>query len=213
MQDMIKIPLYENPTVVLKAVPGHFITPNVHTNYYLDMTTVKSRMNEASNAAKELSKKVNPTSAVDTIVCMDGCEIIGAYLASELANIGIISVNYHKSIYIVSPEESHSGQLLFRDNIQPMLKGKNVLLLVSTVASGQTIARAVEALKYYGATINEICSIFSAANSYCGLPVRSLFTTTTHLPNYKFYAPEGCSMCKRKEPISAFANAFGYSHL
>lgn len=211
MQEMIRIPLYENPSVVLRAVQGHFITPNAHTNYYLDMTTVKSRMSEASAAARELSKKVHPTSVVDTIVCMDGCEVIGAYLASELANVGIISVNYHKSIYVVSPEESHSGQLLFRDNIQPMLKGKNVLLLVATVATGQTIAKAVEALQYYGATINEICTIFSAANSYCGLPVRSLFTRAEYLPTYKFYAPEGCSMCKRQEPISAFANAYGYS--
>ena len=84
MQDMIKIQLKENSNVVLKAIPGHFITPNSHVNYYLDMTTIKSRLSEASAAAKELSRKINPETIVDTIVCMDGCEIIGAYLAEEL---------------------------------------------------------------------------------------------------------------------------------
>ena len=212
MQNLMKFPLYENPNVILRAVPGHFVTPNAHVNYYLDMTTIKSRSNEAFAAAKELSKKVSPTSTVDTIVCMDGCDIIGAYLATELTQAGIISVNYHKSIYVITPEESHSGQLLFRDNIQPMIKDKNVLLVVATAATGKTIGRAVEALKYYGATINEICAVFSAVNSYCGLPVRSLFTTKD-IPHYKLYSQEGCTLCKNREPINAFANAYGYSHL
>jgi len=117
MQNLMKFPLYENPNVILRAVPGHFVTPNAHVNYYLDMTTIKSRSNEAFAAAKELSKKVSPTSTVDTIVCMDGCDIIGAYLATELTQAGIISVNYHKSIYVITPEESHSGQLLFHISV------------------------------------------------------------------------------------------------
>ena len=211
MKKLIQIPLYENPAVVLDAYPGHFITPNAHTNYYLDMTSIKYCVTEASAAAKDLSKKVNPTSPIDTIVCMEGTEIIGAYLATELTRPGILSVNFKSSIHIISPEESHSGQLLFRDNIQSMIKGKNVLLLVATAATGLTLARAVEALKYYGATINEICTIFSAAKSYCGLPMRALFTTKD-IPNYKLYTPQNCAMCKEKQPISAFANAFGYSH-
>ena len=59
MQDMIKIPLKENPRVALKVIPGHFITPNSHVNYYLDMTTMKSRLSEASAAAQEISRQMN----------------------------------------------------------------------------------------------------------------------------------------------------------
>ena len=69
MQEMIKIPLKENPNVVLKAIPGHFITPNSHVNFYLDMTTIKSRLSEASATAKELSRQIDPATIVDTIVC------------------------------------------------------------------------------------------------------------------------------------------------
>ena len=212
MQEMIKIPLSENPDVILKAIPGHFITPNSHVNYYLDMTTIKSRLSEASAAAKELSKKVNPNAIIDTIVCMDGCEIIGAYLAEELTKAGFISINYHKTIYITEPEITSSGQLLFRDNIQPMIKGKNVLLLLASATTGQTIIHATQALKYYGANISGISAIFSVANSSMGIPIRSLFTIKD-LPDYKAYAPEGCSMCKNKQHIDAFANAFGSSHI
>ena len=212
MQNMIKIFLDSNPNVVLKAIPGHFITPNSHVNYYLDMTTIKSRLSEASAAAKELSRQIDPSTIVDTIVCMDGCEIIGAYLAEELTKAGVLSINFHKTIYIVTPEIASTGQLVFRDNIQPMIKGKNVLLLMASATTGQTIIRATQALRYYGATISGISSIFSAANSSMGIPIKSLFTIK-NIPEYKAYDPEGCSMCRDKKTIDAFANAFGYSSL
>lgn len=210
MQEMIKIPLKENPNVVLKAIPGHFITPNSHVNYYLDMTTIKSRLSEASATAKELSRKIEATTIVDTIVCMDGCEIIGAYLAEELTKAGILSINFHKTIYIVTPETASTGQFVFRDNIQPMIRGKNVLLLMASATTGQTIIKATQALRYYGANISGISAVFSAANSSMGIPIKSLFTIK-NIPDYKAYDPEGCSMCRDKKPIDAFANAYGYS--
>ena len=212
MQEMIKIPLKENPNVILKAIPGHFVTPNSHVNFYLDMTTIKSRLSEASAAAKELGRQIDPSTIVDTIVCMDGCEIIGAYLAEELTKAGIISINYHKTIYITTPEVASTGQFLFRDNIQPMIKGKNVLLLMASATTGQTIVKATQALTYYGAKISGISSVFSAANSSMGIPIKSLFTIKD-IPEYKAYDPDGCSMCRDKKPIDAFANAFGYSCL
>ena len=212
MQEMIKIPLKENPNVILKAIPGHFVTPNSHVNFYLDMTTIKSRLSEASAAAKELSRQIAPSTIVDTIVCMDGCEIIGAYLAEELTKAGIISINYHKTIYITTPEVASTGQFLFRDNIQPMIKGKNVLLLMASATTGQTIIKATQALTYYGAKISGISSVFSAANSSMGIPIKSLFSIKD-IPEYKAYDPDGCSMCRDKKSIDAFANAFGYSCL
>ena len=176
------------------------------------MTTIKSRLSEASAAAVELSKRISPDTIVDTIVCMDGCEIIGAYLAEELTKAGVISINYHKTIYITTPEVASTGQMVFRDNIQPMIKGKNILLLMASATTGQTLAKAIQTLNYYGATISGISAIFSAANSSMGIEINSLFTIKD-LPDYKAYAPEGCSMCKDKKSIDAFANAYGYSKL
>ncbi|MBO5055811.1 MAG: orotate phosphoribosyltransferase [Lachnospiraceae bacterium] len=212
MQDMIKISSKSHPNVVLKAIPGHFVTPNSHVNYYLDMTTLKSRLSEASMAARELSRQIAVTTIVDTIVCIDGCEIIGAFLAEELTRAGIYSMNTHKTIYIVTPEFANSGQILFRDNLLPMIKGKNVLLLLASATTGQTIIKAAQALSYYGATISGVSAVFSAANSVIGIPIRSLFTIVD-IPDYKAYNPEGCSMCKENQPIDAFANGFGYSKI
>ncbi len=210
MQDMIKIHSKEHPNVILKAIPGHFVTPNSHVNYYLDMTMLKSRLSEASIVARELSRQIAVTTIVDTIVCMDGCEIIGAFLAEELTRAGIYSMNAHKTIYIMTPEYVSSGQILFRENFLPMVKGKNILLLLASATTGQTIVKAVQALSYYGASISGISAVFSAANSVMGIPIKSLFTIAD-IPDYKAFNPEGCSLCKEQKPIDAFANAFGYS--
>ena len=120
MQETIKIKSKVHPNVVLKAIPGHFVTPNSHVNYFLDMTTLKSRLSEASAAAKALSEQISATTVVDTIVCIDGCEIIGAFLAEDLTRAGVYSMNAHSTIYIVTPEYVNSGQLVFRENMLPM---------------------------------------------------------------------------------------------
>ena len=212
MQETIHIKSKRHPNVVLKAIPGHFVTPNSHVNYFLDMTTLKSRLSEASAAAKALSEQISATTIVDTIVCIDGCEIIGAFLAEDLTRAGIYSRNAHKTIYIITPEYSTSGQMMFRDNYLPMVKDKNVLLLLASATTGKTVSKAIHTLTYYGASISGICAVFSAANSIVGIPVNSLFTTAD-IPDYMTYSSEKCAMCKENKPIDAFANAFGYSRI
>lgn len=212
MQEMIKITSKNHPNIELKAIPGHFVTPSSHINYFLDMTTLKTRLSEASLTAKELSRQIVASMVVDTIVCIDGCDIIGAFLAEELTRAGIYSRNAHQTIYIITPEYSSSGQMLFRDNYLPMIKDKNVLLLLATATTGRTVTKAVQTLTYYGASISGVSAVFSAANSVMGIPINSLFSTAD-IPDYKTYSSEECALCKDKKPIDAFANSFGYSML
>lgn len=68
----------------LKATPGHFATNHSHINYYLDMTTLKTRLSEAQEIAKHLAERFLFDKVVDTIVCLEGTQVIGAYLAEEL---------------------------------------------------------------------------------------------------------------------------------
>ena len=212
MQEVVKIVSKENPNVALRVIPGHFATPNSHVNYYLDMTELKARQSEASALAQELGKQISATTVVDTIVCMDGCETVGSYLAERLTEAGIYSMNAHKSIYIITPEYSAAGQMMFRDNYLPMVKDKNVLLLLASATTGKTVTKAIHTLSYYGASISGISAVFSAANSVAGMPVNSLFTAAD-IPDYMTYSSEKCAMCKEKKPIDAFANAFGYSRI
>ena len=162
MQTYTKMRSRKFPDVIMKIIPGHFVTPNSHINYYIDMTTMKTRQSEAKAAARAMASTYSATTIVDTIVCMDGMEVIGAYLADELTQAGVMSMNAHKTIYIYTPEFDNRGQMIFRENSEMMIKGKHVLLLLASATTGQTILRAGESIDYYGGTVVGITAIFSA---------------------------------------------------
>ena len=212
MQTYTKMRSRKYPDVVMKVIPGHFVTSNSHINYYIDMTTMKTRQNEAKAAARAMSEDYVASTVVDTIVCMDGMEVIGAYMAEELTKAGIMSMNAHKTIYIMSPEYDLAGQMIVRENNQMMVRGKHCLLLLASATTGQTIARASESINYYGGTIEGISAIYSAVSKVMGYQIHALYTNAD-LPDYKSYPPSKCKMCQSNQPIDAICNGFGYSRL
>lgn len=201
-----------NNLLNIKVINGHFATNHSHINQYIDMTTIKVRRKMAIAAAKSMATEYVSSTIVDTIVCMDGTEVIGAYLADALTGNGIQSMNLHQTIYIVTPEVHSSGQLIFRDNLQPMIKNKNILLLLASATTGKTINKSLECIEYYGGTISGISAIFSATPEVAGYPVHTLFDTKD-LPDYKTYSHDECPMCKAGNKIEAIVNSYGYSAL
>ncbi|MCU0078285.1 hypothetical protein [Extibacter muris] len=59
---------------------------------------------------------------VDTVVCLDGMETVGAFLAEVLMEPGSISVNGGSNISVVAPEQNQLGQMMFRDNTKRMIR-------------------------------------------------------------------------------------------
>ena len=212
MEKYIKISSKQDPNVILRVVPGHFVTPNSHVNYYLDMTAIRSRVKEAQAAAQVLASIHYFSTPVDTIVCLDGTEVIGAFLAEELTKSGVTSMNMHKSLYVLTPENGASGQMIFRGDIKQWVRGKNVLLLLASATTGTTVARAVQSLIYYGATISGISAIFSIATKIGGMPVYSIFTQAD-LPDYDSRMPGDCPLCKQGIPVDGICNGYGMSLL
>ena len=196
----------------LRVAMGHFATANSHTNYYIDVVAQKSRMTEARAVAEELSSYYYADTIVDTILCLDGTEVIGACFADELSKAEIISMNAHKSIYVVTPETTRGNQLLFRDNIVPMINGKNVMILAVSVSSGKTVEAAVEAVKYYGGIVTGISAIFSTAKECEGVPIHSVFDPND-FEEYCSYPARECPMCKEGRKIDGLVNCHGISLL
>ena len=212
MKNYVKIQSARYPDVILRAVPGHFITPHAHVNYYLDFTPLKFRSSEAHAAAKALSSVHNFSTPVDTIIALEGTEIIAGYLADELTQAGVLCKNAHKSIYVIPPEYSSEGQLIFRDSLLPWIKEKNVLLLFSAITTGSNAAQAIESLRYYGASITGISALFSLATSIAGMTIYSIFSQQD-LPDYKAFSADKCGLCESRKPVDAICNGFGYTML
>lgn len=196
----------------LRVAQGHFVMGGTHSNYYIDVVSQKARMSEAKAVAKELCSYYYADTIVDSILCIDGTEVIGACLADALAKADFINMNAHKSIYVVTPEITSGNQFLFRDNIVPMINGKNVLILSVSVASGKTAEAAVDAVQYYGGTVSGICSIFSTVEECRGIPIRSVFDPND-LDGYGIYPAHECPMCKAGKKIDALVNSHGFSKL
>ena len=201
-----------NPNAIIRVIPGHFATTHSHINNYVDMTILKSRRSEAEAAASILARKYTNTTYVDTIICMDGCEVIGAYMADALTQSGVMSMNKHHTMYIVSPEIHTGGQLIFRDNMQMMINGKHCILLLASASTGRTIARALECLQYYGGIIEGVSAIFSASKNVNGFEINAIFNDDD-LPHYQTYEAASCPLCAAGQKLDALVNSYGYSEL
>lgn len=197
----------------LRVAHGHFATSHSHSNYYIDVAAQKSRLSEAKAVAQELCAHYNyKVKIVDTILCLDGTEVIGTCLANELTKTNLMNINAHQTIYVVTPETTNGSQLMFRDNIVPMIKGKHVLILAVSVATGTTAKTAIEAVKYYGGEVVGLASIFATAEECDGYTVNSVFNPND-LEGYFATPSHECPLCKEGQKLDALINCHGFSKL
>lgn len=198
--------------VALKVLPGHFATNHAHINYYIDLTTMKTRVSEAQEVAKALVGMYLYDTVIDTIVCMEGTQVLGAFLAQELAKGGFLSMNAHKTIYVVNPEYNSNSQIIFRENYMPMIRGKNVILLTASVTTGLTVNKGIEGIQYYGGILQGVSAIFSAVDQVNGIPVKAVFGKKD-LPDYNYCDYRNCPLCQAGKKLDALVNSFGVSPL
>lgn len=211
MIEITKLPV-RHGNVPLRVARGHFATNHSHINYYIDITFEKTRLSDAKDSACELVSHFVNNTPVDTVLCLDGTAVLGTCVAQELTKSGFRTINAHQTIYVVAPEYNANLQIIFRDNVQPMIRGKHVLILMASVTTGYTAKRAIEAIGYYGGNVAGVAAIYRAVDEVAGYPVRSVYSTKD-LPDYESYDYRDCPYCKRGERIEALVNSFGYSEL
>ena len=158
---------------------------------------------------------------VDTVLCLDGTQVIGTCLANELTKDGFANMNAHQTIYVITPEYTSGSQIILRDNLAPMVRGKHVLILSASITTGYTVQAAIEAVNYYGGTVAGLSAIFATTHECLGIPVThecmgyevtSIFDPAS-LPDYASFDSRDCPMCKAGQHIDALVNSFGYSAL
>ena len=196
----------------LRIAKGHFATNHSHINYYIDITYQKTRLSEAKDSAYELVSHFINDTPVDTILCLDGTAVLGTCVAEELTKSGFRTINQHQSIYVLEPEYNANSQIIFRDNIKPMIQGKHVLILMASVTTGYTAKRSIEAIGYYGGIGTGISSIYRAVDEIGGNPVKSVYSVSD-LPDYESYDYRDCPYCKKGRKLDALVNSFGFSAL
>ena len=207
----IRIKAKRNGKISISIIPGHFATNHSHVNYYIDLTAIKHRCKMAEEAARTLSARYVSTD-VDTIICMDGCEVIGAYVAQQLSSAGFNTTNIHKTSYVISPEFDSAGQMVVRENIKPMIKDKHVLVVLASAMSGHTIEKSLRCIESYGGIVEGISVIFGVVSEIEGHPVNAVFSVED-LPDFRLSDPHDCPDCKNHVKLDAIVNSYGYTPL
>lgn len=202
----------KNKNLFLRVTKGHFATGHSHTNYYIDVTSQKTRLSEAKAVAETLVSNYSLSTIVDTILCLDGTEVIGTCLAAALTRNDFVNLNAHKTIYIVTPEHTSGSQLIFRDNVVSSITNKHVLILAASVTTGYTALSAIEAVRYYGGNVVGVSAIFATVDMCNGVNIDSVFNPKD-LPDYASYNSHECPLCKKHQKVDAIVNSFGYSKL
>lgn len=200
------------PALEVTVHSGHFATRTCHKSHYVDVTPIKHDHLLAREAAMALAGRYAVANNIDTILCLDGSEVMGAFLARHLAKKDFRSINLDKNIYVVSPEYDRNSQMIFRENLLPMVKDKDVLVLISTVNSGSTARRALECVAYYGGRAQGIAAVFSTVEQVEGVPVFALFTPAD-IPGYISAPAKECPLCAQGEKVDAVINSYGFSKL
>ena len=208
---LVKLPT-QRYGLTLRVCKGHFATNHSHINYYIDVTAQKFRLSEAKAVARELTKEYKYRGAVDTILCLDGTEVIGACMASDLMKSNVLTSNEHGSLYVVTPEHAVGSQLIFRENTVPMISGKHVLILLASVSTVYTADSAMQAIRYYGGQVVGIASIFASVSECQGIPVTHIFDTSD-LADYQSWDANSCPLCRQGVRLDALVNSYGYSNL
>ena len=239
MKEAIELVSELDPDLKLRVIPGHFSSDRFHMNYYVDMTALKMKQREAEAVARAMCKKyisrvelsmgqgqryqtrlteleamLTTKAPIDTIICLDGCEVIGAYVAHELSAISEdkLMAGVRKNFYVITPEFDSTGQMVVRDNIKPMIQGKNVLLVLASAMSGNTILKSIRCILSYGGKVEGISVIFGAVDNIDGHPVHAVFDASS-LPDFTLSDPDDCPQCKNGVKLDAVVNSYGYTKL
>lgn len=190
----------------IKIIPGHFATRHSHVNYCVDMTVVKSGLNESKAAAKLLADRFAST-PVDTIITLDRMKMVGAFMAENLV---CSHINFNQNIAVITPEIK-DDRLILRDNFLPYVKNKRVLILTASITTGKDVKSVAEGVKYYGGEAVGAATVFGA-DLNLGVPVAKIFSAD-EVPDYISYFPAECPMCKRGMKVDAVVNSYGYSKI
>jgi orotate phosphoribosyltransferase len=203
------VSLTKNPVINTNIIPGHFTTSHFHTNCYVDLDKLKTNALVAKDVAAELALPYLKSTYVDTIVCIEGTEVIGAYMAEELLKKGLSGANSDRDIHVVTPKSNVNKQLTFQHNIQKVIYNKRIVLLASSVSSGITLNSALDCLSYYGGILAGVSALFNAYPNKHEQKVNSLFTSKD-IPDYQLYSPGECIMCKKGLKLDAIIVHDGY---
>ena len=175
---------------------SHFVgTSGRHMSIYVNKDALLTHPLETSRIGELFAEK-NKDLPVDVVVSPAmGAIILGNWTAYHLSKMT------SKEILSVYTEKDKEENQIFKRGYDALVKGKNVLLIEDTTATGLSVRRTVKPIEEAGGTIVQACVIVNRdtkniTSETVGAPLAWL----AEIPA-ETYAEEECPLCASGVPI------------
>ena len=194
------------------SFPAILQTNHSHVNYYVDMTAIKTSSTIAKKRASLLAQEYMMGTNIDTIVCLEGTEMLGAFLAQALSDASIPVLNAGHDINVITPELNASNQMIFR--ITPRKKfGAKMAATDGASFYGQDHQSRGRMFAILQWKTGGDCSGFSARGCREPRHQDQFHLLPNDLPEYQSYGTGDCPLCAARKKIDAIVNSYGYSKI
>lgn len=209
----IKIRSRKARKVELTVIPGHYATSNSHTNNYMEMAKLRTKRRNAQEIADYFCPLFENSVPIDTILCMEGTVLVGAFMAERLCETGLMAARGDDDMNVLQPKYDNNGLMFFRENVIPEIRNKKILVLASTLSTGDTMKKAINCVNYYGGEVVGLGALFSSVPEIDGMPVHTIYEPEDIPGGYITWPVHECPLCKEKRRLDAVISSFGYSPL
>ena len=211
LTNYVTVPAKGNKRIRLNVYPGHFATSHAHVDNYFSMSEVRTNCTMAAEAAGLLSEAFR-YKPVDSVISLEYTQIIAAFVAKNLSDSSGRDINSGADIHVLTPQINSNNQLTFTSDMQPFVTNKNGLLILSTVSTGRSLARAADCIRYYGGNLVGIGAVFSAIEESGGMPIQTIFKKGD-LASYNSYRTDECPFCKAGRKLDGLVTTGGCTEI
>lgn len=165
---------------------GDTAQEEISMNFCISTRELRLSAKLAKEAARALAQPYHTGALVDLILCEEGCEAVGAFLAAELGGGSVLSLNRGSDIHIGTLRLSEQ-ETCTREELP--LRGKSILLLTDLLMSPKRARRAADYILGSGAALSGVCALFGVPGEVEKRKIQCLFEASD-LPGFYTWREE-----------------------
>lgn len=179
---------------------SHFVgTSGRHMSIYVNKDALFPHTAETSRVGEMLAEK-NKDLPIDVVV---GPALGGIILSQWTAfHLSRITGREILSVYTEKVPKGDGEDQVFRRSYDTLVKGKNVLVLEDTTATGGSVIKVVNTVRKTGGNVVQVCVMVNRdSRAITSETIGAPFTWLAEIPA-ESYAEEECPLCASGVPIN-----------
>ncbi|MDD2955337.1 MAG: hypothetical protein PHD67_03355 [Oscillospiraceae bacterium] len=179
----------------LTVTREHAAEPGCHMNRRVGTAGLRHSGKLAREAARLLAAPYQAGALVELILCEQGCEVVGSFLACELSGGNALSLNRGCDIRVAAFRWEEERPVLLEP--EP-LSGQSVLLLADRLFPPDKALCCAQWAAAQEAALSGVCALFGTPGKVGWRRVHCLFSAV-EVPGFHFWPEEECPLCRAEK--------------